>query len=298
MTDDGERLADRDRSDAEPPADQDAPADRDAPADAASETDAAAATEREAASDADPGDASQPARPARERGEPDGVESFLHLEAELAAGVEGRVRGRAVDARRVPRTEAPDGYPLDLGSPEVLALDLALEPGTGATGAAGDPDTVTVYLEWEDGATDGRLARLLALHEVDPGRFGDLYGRSMLVRSVDGHFVPVVPAEPPRGDCRGVYGILAGLGVNLFGALLLAVGPGGLLTSGSAVAAWLALNVVGVPVATYLDAWHLRTHTDWEQGPSFWALLGALPGVNVFSSLVYLRTRREAEPVA
>lgn len=269
MTDDGERIADRDRSDAEPPADRDAPA-----------------------------DAAQPARLAGEREGPDGVESFLHLEAELAAGVEERVRGRAVDARRVPRTEVPDGYPLDLVTPEVLALDLALEPGAGATGAAGDPDTVTVYFEWEDGATDDRLARLLALHGVDPGRFGDLYGRSTLVRAVDGHFVPVVPAESPRGDRRGVYGILAGLGVNLLGALLLAVGLGGLLASVPAVAAWLALNVVGVPVTTYLDAWHLRTHTDWEHGPSFWALLGALPGVNVLSSLVYLRTRREAEPVA
>lgn len=273
VTDDGERIADRDRSDAEPSAD------RDAPADAAPETDAAAATEREG---------------------PDGVESFLHLEGELATGVEGRVRGRAVDARRVPRAEVPDGYPLDLGTTEVLALDLdlGLEPGAGATGAAGDPDTVTVYFEWEDGATDDRLARLLALHGVDPGRFGDLYGRSVLVRAVDGHFVPVVPTESPRGDRRGVYGILAGLGVNLLGALLLAVGLGGLLASVPAVAAWLALNVVGLPVTTYLDAWHLRTHTDWEQGPSFWAVLGALPGVNVVSSLVYLRTRREAEPVA
>jgi len=80
--------------------------------------------------------------------------------------------------------------------------------------------------------------QLVRLRErVDPGRFGDRYGRSILLRSVDGHFVPVVPTEPPRGDRWGVYGILAGLGVNLFGALLLAVGLGGLLSSVLAVAA-------------------------------------------------------------
>jgi len=211
------------------------------------------------------------------------ADSFLDLEADLD-GVEGdRVRGRAVDVERVPAGAVPTDYPVTITTEEALALTLECRDGSEAT----------VYFEFADGTPDDRLGRLLELHDVAPDRFADLYGESLLLSVEDGHHVPYVPPDGPRGSPLGVYGIGAGLGANLLVFLLALVGLGGVL-SVPVVIAWLLLNVVGLPIATYLDARHLLTHTDWEQGPGFWAALAAIPGVNVVSSLAYWRTRRRS----
>lgn len=213
----------------------------------------------------------------------DAAASFLELESHFEGETpQGHVRGQAVDIERVPASMVPDDYPVDIETEEALALTLDV-----------DGAEVDVYFAFDENLSDDRLGRLLALKGIPADRFADLYGESILLTVADGHHVPVVPDEPPRGDSRGVYGIAAGLGMNLLTVLLAVVGLGGVF-SVPVVFAWVLANVIGVPAATYLDAWHLRTHTDWDGGPLFWATIGALPGVNVLSSAVYLRQRARA----
>lgn len=212
-----------------------------------------------------------------------GVESFLELESDLQTA--GRVRGRAVDVERVGADAVPADYPLTITTEEAIALTLVVDEETG--------EETTVYFEF-DGHVGDRLARLLELLDIQPERFAALHGRTVLLDAEDGHHVPVVPPTRPRGDARGVYVILAGLvGNALFGALAVA----GVALPIPVVLTWLLLNMA-IPVATYLDARHLRTTTDWGQGPGFWALLAVIPGVNVLSSVAYLLTRRRADPLA
>jgi hypothetical protein len=213
----------------------------------------------------------------------DAAESFLDLEADMGPPDGERVRGRAVDVERIDAAAVPPAYPVTITTGEALALTLALRSG----------DETTVYFEVADGAPGDRLARLLEGHGVTPDRFADLHGESLLLDVEGGHHVPYVPPGGPKGSPLGVYGVGAGLGANLLVFLLAVVGLGNLL-SVPVVLAWLLGNVVSLPVATWLDARYLLTHTDWEQGPGFWATLAAIPGVNVVSSLAYLWTRRQS----
>jgi len=212
--------------------------------------------------------------------------SFLELESHFGGGTSpGRLRGQAIDVERVPASTVPADYPVDIRTEEVIALSLDV-----------GGEHVDVYFEFDEDLTDDRLGRLLALKGIPADRFADLYGESILLAVEDGHHVPVVPDESPRGDPTGVYGIAGGLGTNLLTLVLLVVGLGEVF-SVPLVLAWLLANVLGVPAATYLDAWHLRTHTDWEGGPLFWTALAALPGVNVLSSAAYLASRARATPI-
>ncbi len=211
----------------------------------------------------------------------DAAESFLDLESELTNIDGDRVRGRAIDVERIPAETVPADYPVTITTPQALALTLELRTG----------EETRVYFEFEDGTPEDRLVRLLDRHGIEPERFADLYGESLLLTVEGSHHVPYVPPDGPEGSSLGVYGVGAGLGVNLLVFALAVAGLGNLL-SVPVVIGWLLVNLVGLPIATYLDARHLLTHTDWEQGPGFWAALAALPGVNVVSSLVYLQTRR------
>lgn len=211
------------------------------------------------------------------------AESFLALEEDLDPGdVSGTARGRAVDVERVPAGSVPDSYPVEIRTAEALALTLEVEG-----------ERVDAYFEWDGDVPGDRLGRMLALKKIPADRFADLHGESIRLAVEDGHHVPVVPDEAPRGSPLGVYGVGAGLAMNLLTVALLVVGLGGVF-SVPAVLAWLAANLLGVPAGTYLDAWHLRTHTDWNGGPLFWTALAAIPGVNVLSSAAYLGQRRRA----
>lgn len=213
----------------------------------------------------------------------DAADSFLELESELGAEtLPGRIRGRAVDVERVPASDVPDGYPVETETEEALALSVKI-----------DGERAPVYFAFDQDLSDNRLGRLLELKGISPDRFADLYGGSILLSVEDGHYVPVVPDEGSRGSPLGVYGVGAGLAMNLLVLALLVVGLGGAF-SVPIVLAWLAANILGVPAATYFDAWHLRTHTDWDGGPLFWSSLGAIPGLNVLSSVAYLRERAGA----
>lgn len=215
--------------------------------------------------------------------DPDAVaESFHELDEALDVTPEtgdshGPRRGFVADADRVPLDVVPDGYPLATGTDRAVALTVDF----------GD-ETTTVYLAWPDDADEEtRLTWLLDAMGID---LRELYGRSVLVERVEGHDCLVTPEERPRGsDFRA--GILGGFGVVAGFVALVAATPGPL---GVAGALWAFVTLVWLPYATYNDAWYLRTRSDWDGGPAFWATLSMLPFVNLGVGAVYLWRRSRA----
>ena len=218
------------------------------------------------------------------------AESFVEVERELKGLGEGmRGRGEAVGVERVPTSEIPDGYPAEIDTEEALALQLSM--------VEAKSQTVVIYFEWPDQGTDPRLARLLGLRGIPMDRFADIHGETILLTIEDGYYVPVLPDEEPRGDDRGIYGILAGL---LPSALIFVAGLFGgssLIFSVPFFLLWLVATFLILPVSVYLDAWDLRTSTDWDGGPLFWAFLAMVPALNVVAVPAYLIIRENTEPI-
>ena len=215
------------------------------------------------------------------------AERFLELEAELAAGAEatlpdGTVRtGRVVDAALLSAAEVPESYPVDVDTDHALGLTVELESNR----------QVPTYLDWpenRDTGEDSTLGRLLAGFEIAPERLAELYGRRVLVEVVDGRYTLYLPEEQPRGTGRDIYGVVAGVAASI--ATLGGVG----LDAPLALLGFLLVTVLVLPGFTYRDSWYLRTHSDWEGGPVFWATLAMLPGLNLLSTAVYLRARHSA----
>lgn len=220
--------------------------------------------------------------------------SFLDLEAELAAeadgvgpAVEDGTYGQVVDATRVDADVVPADYPREIDADTAVALDLSLPDGRERT----------AFFAWPGDDEDAPLARLLAALEIPLDSFADLYGKRLLLTVDGGYVLPAVPPSTPRGSPAGVYGVVAGLAVNLL-ALGLAVAGSSLLVWLPFVVLFLLVNLLALPLSTYADGWHLRTRTDWDQGPAFWALLSMLWGVNVVVSAAYLYSRRSAQPLS
>ena len=216
------------------------------------------------------------------------AERFLELEAELAAGSEatlpdGSVRaGRIVDAALVSATDIPQGYPVEVGRRQALALTVELDEGR----------RVPTYLDWpedRDPEEESTLGRLLAGMEIAPEQLAELYGRQVLVEVVDGRYTLYLPDEPPRGTGRDVYGILA----SAVGSIATLAGFT-LTLNGLLFLLFLFLTVLVLPLFTYRDGWYLRTHSDWEGGPVFWATLAMIPGLNLVSTALYLLARNRA----
>lgn len=215
------------------------------------------------------------------------AERFLELETELAGAEptlpDGTVRsGYIADAALVPVGEVPEGYPVSLGADRALAITIELETGR----------EVPAYLDWpaDEGPTaDSMLGRLLQTVDLEPEHLADLYGSRVLVTVTDGHYTLYVPDHPPRGSGRTVYGVVLGA-VASIGSLI-----GFVLAPSSALFLIFVLTTLLVlPWLTYRDAWHLRTHSDWDGGPLFWATVAMLPGVNVLSTALYLSQRSSA----
>lgn len=216
--------------------------------------------------------------------------SFLEIEEELDQPIEGlQARGRAVDVGRVPSSAVPADYPAEIGTEDALALYLELS-GT-------DGGTVVTYFEWPDDGAGGRLAKLLDLRDVPGDRFADLHGESILLEVQNGHYVPVLPKEEPKGDARGVFGVFAGLAILLLPGITAMFGLGEQFITTGFIILWLLANFVLLPIATYVDAWNLRTTTDWDGGPLFWASVAAVPVVNVISTVFYLISRGNSDPI-
>lgn len=221
------------------------------------------------------------------------ADSFLELEGELeadAAPPARRTSGLVVDAETVSADRVPSTYPHDVATDEVLALTLEV----------GDGRETSAYLEWPDDGTvdpDSRLGRLLAATGVAPDAFADLYGRELLLERVGEHLVVYVPPDAPQGSGDWALGVAGGLAFNvaMLGLAALAVGGVPLALPWTFVTVlFLVVNLAVLPWATYRDATYLRSHSDWEQGPPFWAVLSMVPGLNVAVSALYLRSRRRA----
>jgi hypothetical protein len=220
--------------------------------------------------------------------------SFLDLELELAdlGGGPDRAWGVASDVERLPASAVPADYPLEIATDDALRIRVVPREDDLPTAE----ERASIYVEWPPG-DDGPLGRLLALRGIDRSRFADLHGERIPLAVEDGYLVPRLPPRGHPGDARGRDGILLGLGGNL---VALGLGPFGLALlalTGPLVLALVVLNLVVLPAATYLDARHLLTSTDWAQSPLFWATLAAVPGLNVVSSLAYLYTRSRATPL-
>lgn len=220
------------------------------------------------------------------------AESFLELEEEFEFVGDGiQVRGQAVDVERIPASAVPDDFPAEIHTDDALALTLELVEVEGER-------TVTTYFDWPAEGSGERLSKLLALRDVPLDRFADLHGETMLLEMRDNHFLPVLPDEEPRGDERGIYGILAGLLPSLLVFLGGMVGGiGGLLFTTTFIFIYLLATLVVLPLSTYLDAWHLRTTTNWDGGPLFWAFFSMIPGLNIVTIGAYLVLRGNAEPL-
>lgn len=220
------------------------------------------------------------------------AESFLSIERDLAslsADADATKRhGRVVNAQRVGADVVPDDYPVPISTDDALALTLEINRGTSTR-------TATTYFAWPDGDT-GRLHRLLAVTGTSLDTFADLNGARLLVTARDGYVVPVIPETSPRGDKRGIYGVLAGVGVNV-GTLLALAGSWGVIASGWFVVAFLLVNLFVIPASTYLDGRYLETHTDWDHDALFWSFISLPPLANLVVSLAYLWTRRGATPL-
>ncbi|MBX0288189.1 hypothetical protein [Haloarcula salinisoli] len=211
----------------------------------------------------------------------DAAASFLELDADLDTGQDpetGADSGHVADAERVPRERCPDGYPLGARTDEVLALtvDIGL-------------DERVVYLAWPDEATDAPLVWYLDATGIE---LRELYGREVQLAEREGHTTLATPAEAPRGSGRWYGGVLGGAALS---AGLLATLPAAGPTLGPPLGLlWGALTLVGLPYAVYRDAWYVRTHSDWDGGPLFWATLSALPLLNLVSVASYLYSRSKA----
>ena len=237
------------------------------------------------------------------------AETFLELDAELAdeRGVEpgespsgsAYRRGLVADVERTDAAAVPEGYPLDADADRVVALTVDF----------GDEST-TVYLAWPGDATgETALSRLLSVLDCS---FGDLYGERVLVDRVDGFDVLVTPRESPRGSGTLGVGVLGGGVLTALVTLMYALASGsfpdtlawyplthlwspvGMALHEPLWLLWLVLSFVWLPYAVYGDAWYLRTHSDWDGGPLFWATLSAVPFLNLVVVAVYLRQRAGA----
>lgn len=218
------------------------------------------------------------------------AESFVEVEQVLGHLGEGMTtRGQAIDVARIPASEVPDDFPYQIGTDDALALALELVDGEG--------QTVRTYFEWPESGTDDRLARLLDLCDVSVNKFADLHGANILLRVESGHYVPALPDEKPRGDPRAFYGILAGIAPSITIALFSFFGLGDLVFTSLFFLLWVVCTFIVLPIAIYVDSWHLRTTTDWDGGPLFWAFFALIPALNVIVVPAYLIMRESAQPV-
>lgn len=218
------------------------------------------------------------------------AEAFVEMEENIGHPGDRAIRAHAIDVEKVSAAEVPDDFPYEITTDDALALTLELVESRNRT--------VTTYFNWPDEAADRRLATLLELTDVSVDRFADLHGKEILLEVQDAHYVPMLPAAGPRGDDRAIYGILAGIAPSLLIALFSFVGYGAVLASMTFVLLWLICTFVVLPVSIYLDAWHLRTRTDWDGGPLFWAFLSMIPFLNVLVVPAYLISRENSHPLA
>jgi hypothetical protein len=198
-----------------------------------------------------------------------------------------RLYGEVDGVERVPASELPETFPVAIWTDEALALRLDL---------SGQDSLASSYFSLPDTDEDDRLATLLDIHGADDP--ADLAGETVLVDIESGHPVPVSREGTRRGDRRAFYGVLAGIAPSFVFTLLSFFGLAGAVLSTIPFALYLLCTFVLLPPSLYVDAWHLRTTTDWEGRPLRWGVLAVVPVVNIAVVPYYLITRENARPLA
>lgn len=199
----------------------------------------------------------------------------------------GRVHARIVDVDVVTDDEIPSAYPVEIRTPRALAFTVEFPNETQSV----------VYLEHRENGQDPRLATVLEATGTPYGSYADLYGERLLFEVEEGYWTLYVPRSAPRGSSRGVYGIWLGLAFNGVAILGGVLSGGALFASAAFLLAFLVINLVVMPAATLTDSWYLESHTDWDQGPLFWATFNAVPLMNLLVSAWYLKSRFDARPI-
>lgn len=198
-----------------------------------------------------------------------------------------RLRGEVVETERVPAAAVPDSFPVAVWTDEALAVHVTFD---------GYDERASTYFSLPETDPDDRLASLLSTHGLDDP--GDLTGRRLLFDVRDGHALPLTPSTGQRGDPRAFYGVLAGLTPSITIALFSFFGLGEVVFSPVYIALYLVCTFLVLPVSLYLDAWYLRSTTDWEGTPLRWALLAIVPPLYVVVTPYYLVSRENARPLA
>lgn len=198
-----------------------------------------------------------------------------------------RLYGEVVTVERVSAEEVPETFPVAIWTDEALALRFEFDNYDGRA---------STYFSLPETDDDDRLATLLEIHDVaDPG---GLAGRNMLVDVEAGHPMPVSRDGDRRGDRRAYYGVLTGIAPSFIFTLLSFFGLAGAVLSPVPFFLYLACTFVVLPPSLYVDAWYLRTTTDWEGRPLRWGLLAVVPVVNIAIVPYYLITRENSRPLA
>lgn len=194
------------------------------------------------------------------------------------------VHGEVTDVERVDAAKVPPDHPLVDGEDGALAVDVALSP----------TESTIAYIPG-DGEADGRVATLRDLAEI--GEDGTLEGATILFEVVDGELLPVSQGETQRGSSLGFYGVLAGLAPSISIALFSFFGMEAAVNTPVFWGLFLVCTFLVLPVSLYLDAWNLRTTTDWNGRPLVWTFLALVPPLYVVVAPYYLLARESARPL-
>jgi hypothetical protein len=189
----------------------------------------------------------------------------------------------------VPASEVPGGYPVAIETAEAVAVELTVE-GT-------DEPIFVCYFEPVDRGPDDRLSRLLAVAGVDQPTA--LIDGPLLLEISDGHYLPVVPDGQPRGNANAVYGVFAGLIPSVVIGLVGIFAPGAAFIGTTPfIVGWLVATFLLLPASLYVDALAVSTTTNWEGEPRTWAVMAAVPGINILAVPLYLIARENADRLA
>ncbi|WP_336328089.1 hypothetical protein [Halovenus sp. HT40] len=193
------------------------------------------------------------------------------------------------EVEEVPASNVPTDYPAGIDTAEAVAVRLTVRKT--------DEPVFVLYFEPTDRGPDDRLARLLAVAGVASAE--ELVDRELILTISEGYYAPVVPDGEPRGTASAVYGIFAGLAPSAVIGLVGIFSPGAaFIATTPFVVGWLAATFLLLPLSIYLDALNLRTTTNWTGGPQKWAVMAALPGLNIVIVPLYLIARENADQVA
>lgn len=194
------------------------------------------------------------------------------------------------EIERVPVSEIPAEYPIEIGTAEAVAVRLTVR-GT-------ETPVFVCYFEPADRGPNDRLTRLLAITDGPSDDPEALLDSELLLTISEGYYVPVVPDGEPRGTPKAVFGIFAGLGPSAVIGLVGIFSPGAAFIGTTPfVVGWLAATFLLLPLSLYLDALNLRTTTNWTGEPRRWTAMAAIPGLNVVIVPLYLIARENADRV-